>query len=143
VEIRVAGIMLREGQLLLASHFKNNQLYWVLPGGHVEEGETLETAVIREFQEEACLPVKPKKLVFFHELILPNENRHILNFYFLLEECADQIKPVCDEVLREFRLISLEELPRLDLRPKKILPFLLAGLKEDFPRAPLFLGDLA
>ncbi len=39
-----------EGQILLTRHTQKSP--WVLPGGHVEAGESLHTAMIREIQEE-------------------------------------------------------------------------------------------
>ncbi len=39
-----------EGQILLVQHKPNTP--WVLPGGHVENGESLHDAMIREIREE-------------------------------------------------------------------------------------------
>lgn len=39
-----------DGQILLTQHKPNTP--WVLPGGHVEENETIHTAMLREIHEE-------------------------------------------------------------------------------------------
>jgi 8-oxo-dGTP pyrophosphatase MutT (NUDIX family) len=44
------GIVVRNGQVLLL--YKHRQDEYVLPKGHVEAGETLEQAAVRETQEE-------------------------------------------------------------------------------------------
>jgi 8-oxo-dGTP pyrophosphatase MutT (NUDIX family) len=44
------GIVVRAGQVLLL--YKHRQDEYVLPKGHVEDGETLEQAAVRETQEE-------------------------------------------------------------------------------------------
>jgi 8-oxo-dGTP pyrophosphatase MutT (NUDIX family) len=44
------GLVVRSGQLLLLHKHRQNE--YVLPKGHVEEGETLEQAALRETQEE-------------------------------------------------------------------------------------------
>jgi 8-oxo-dGTP pyrophosphatase MutT (NUDIX family) len=44
------GIVVREGQTLLL--FKHRQNEYVLPKGHVEDGETLDQAAVRETREE-------------------------------------------------------------------------------------------
>ncbi|WP_258171171.1 NUDIX hydrolase [Paenibacillus sp. R14(2021)] len=41
--------------------------FWTLPGGGVEEGETLEEAVIREVKEEVNLYGKVQRLLFEDE----------------------------------------------------------------------------
>ncbi|KAK3894224.1 hypothetical protein Pcinc_001986 [Petrolisthes cinctipes] len=49
-----------DGLLLLtrrASHMRTFPNTWVPPGGHIEEGESLETAVLRELEEETGLSV--------------------------------------------------------------------------------------
>jgi 8-oxo-dGTP diphosphatase len=48
-----------EGVLLIKrGHFPFRNT-WALPGGHIEEGETEENAVIREVKEETGLIIKP------------------------------------------------------------------------------------
>ena len=44
------GVVVRQGQLLLLHKHRQNE--YVLPKGHVEEGETLEQTAVRETQEE-------------------------------------------------------------------------------------------
>ncbi|XP_071549450.1 nucleoside diphosphate-linked moiety X motif 17-like isoform X2 [Panulirus ornatus] len=49
-----------DGRLLMtrrAQHMRTFPGMWVPPGGHIEEGETLETAGLRELQEETGLEV--------------------------------------------------------------------------------------
>ena len=42
--VRVAGIVIEDNKLLLIAHKKNNSVYWLLPGGGVNYGESLEEA---------------------------------------------------------------------------------------------------
>ncbi len=52
------AIILREieGELKIAlAHHQRTDKSWVLPKGHVEEGETIEEAALREIQEESGL----------------------------------------------------------------------------------------
>jgi 8-oxo-dGTP diphosphatase len=49
-EIIARAIIRREGQLLLAR--QRTKCWWFLPGGHVEPGERVEVALVREISEE-------------------------------------------------------------------------------------------
>ncbi|WP_243239441.1 NUDIX domain-containing protein [Sulfobacillus harzensis] len=56
--ISAKGVLVRGGRVLLAS---NDRGEWELPGGHIEPGESPETALVREFSEETGLDVKPRR----------------------------------------------------------------------------------
>lgn len=59
MNLRAAGIIIKNNQILLMHRRKNDQEYWVIPGGHVEGGETPEQTVQREIKEELSLEVTP------------------------------------------------------------------------------------
>jgi ADP-ribose pyrophosphatase YjhB (NUDIX family) len=52
-----AVIFNAEGQLLLIERRKDEEHYFVLPGGQVQDGESAEQAVMREVKEETTLVV--------------------------------------------------------------------------------------
>ncbi len=59
--------------------------YWSLPGGLVETGETLETAVKREVLEETGLRVEPLKMVELFERIMPDAQGRAEYHFVLLD----------------------------------------------------------
>lgn len=79
---RVAVVLVEDGKILLMKHRKGDSEYWVLPGGGVEFGETLEEAGERELIEETGLKVRLTHLLFISESIPPDKHRHVQNFYF-------------------------------------------------------------
>ena len=62
--VGVGGVVVRDGRVLLIRRGKP-PLYgrWVVPGGTVELGETLEEALVREMEEETSLRVEPVEVL--------------------------------------------------------------------------------
>lgn len=69
---RAAGILIQEGKILLIHRIKEIEgkirEYYVIPGGGIEEYETIEDAVIREIKEEVGIDVE----------IIQNKSKYIL-----------------------------------------------------------------
>ena len=83
IEIRAEAIIIRKGEILLANHEKQDDSYWVLPGGHLEPGETLPEALARELKEELSIATTVGALALVHEYIAPD--RQTLNLAFRAE----------------------------------------------------------
>jgi 8-oxo-dGTP pyrophosphatase MutT (NUDIX family) len=64
---RVGALMRRGDKVLLIHRFKNGEEYWVLPGGGVEDEESLEIALAREVMEETSLEVDSFALLGMHD----------------------------------------------------------------------------
>ena len=63
-EVRVTGVLVDDGQLLLVRQRVSSERGWSLPGGRVERGETLRDALIREMREETGLVVSVQRLLY-------------------------------------------------------------------------------
>jgi 8-oxo-dGTP pyrophosphatase MutT (NUDIX family) len=60
---RAYGILIREGRVLISAEYIGEIFCWKFPGGRVEDGESAEDALIREFQEEATLDIIVEQLL--------------------------------------------------------------------------------
>jgi 8-oxo-dGTP diphosphatase len=83
--IRVAALIVRGGQVLLVKHRKDNQEYWMLPGGGVDLGEGLTEALSRELEEETGLQILPGRLLLAVDTIAPDASRHVVHLIFAAE----------------------------------------------------------
>jgi 8-oxo-dGTP diphosphatase len=61
--LRVYGLLLRAGKVLVAAERVAGRDILKFPGGAVEPGETPEAALVREFREESGLEVAPQALL--------------------------------------------------------------------------------
>ncbi len=65
-KIRTVAVVVNDGKVLIMHRIKNGKEYYNFPGGGVEEGETIEQAVLREAKEETSLEIKIEKLLYHH-----------------------------------------------------------------------------
>jgi ADP-ribose pyrophosphatase YjhB (NUDIX family) len=60
----VTGVVIEDGRILLLNQDADAGRSWSLPGGKLEDGETLAGALVREMKEETGLDVEPGRLLY-------------------------------------------------------------------------------
>ncbi len=121
--IRVSAILRWRGRVLLCRHEKPGKVYWLLPGGGVDLGESLLEALQRELEEELGidddLPVEgPVALV---DSISPDPAlaKHVVHIVFAGDLGGRPLDAVTsrDAAVRGHRLFAAEELEGVVVHP--------------------------
>lgn len=81
-EVTVAAIVEREGRFLLVEERIAGRLVLNQPAGHLEDGETLAAAVVRETREETAWRLTPEAFVGTYLWRNPSDDRTFLRFAF-------------------------------------------------------------
>jgi ADP-ribose pyrophosphatase YjhB (NUDIX family) len=139
IRIRVAGLVIQDGKLLLIEHQKDGRGYWLVPGGGVEFGEACEAAVIREMKEELNIDVKVKDLAFASDSIGREDNRHILNLFFSCDYTGGEYRLADEERLLKFDFFTAAEIRKLKMFPPCNET---AALYLEGKKFPVYLGEL-
>ena len=84
IRIRVCLAVVDNGKILLVPHYKTDAraIQWVVPGGKIEFGESLQKAAVREFSEETGLQAEVTGLLHVSEVILQKRLYHSVTISF-------------------------------------------------------------
>lgn len=61
--IRSGVVLIEDGKMALIKRVRGGHVYYVVPGGGVEKGETIEQAAVREAREELGVDVRLERLL--------------------------------------------------------------------------------
>ncbi|MFU2028205.1 DNA mismatch repair protein MutT [Bacillus wiedmannii] len=111
MQVRVTGILIEDEKVLLVKQKVANR-NWSLPGGRVENGETLEEAMVREMREETGLEVKIKNLLYVCDK--PDASPSLLHITFLLERIEGEITLPSNEFdynpIQDVQMVPIKDL---------------------------------
>ncbi|PCJ17871.1 MAG: hypothetical protein COB02_12450 [Candidatus Cloacimonadota bacterium] len=107
--IRVSGLLKRNGQLLLIEHKKEDQIYYLLPGGGAEKEENLEISLQREFQEELGMEIEVGKILKVVQTISPDKKRNILHIIFEVHSNCEAKMTNIDERVNGFKWLDTKK----------------------------------
>lgn len=90
VELTVLCLVRQKDEILLQNRVKQDWHGYTLPGGHVEPGESIVDAVIRETEEETGLRIRQPKLCGVKQF--PSDGGRYLVFLFSAEQFSGTLR---------------------------------------------------
>ena len=119
---RAAGIIIQDGKILLLHRQKDGKVYYIIPGGGIEAGETPEQAAKREIKEETNLDVEIGELISKF-----NGGYGYPEYFFLAENIqgearlgGEELQKNCEENHYAIAWIPLDKLKETNLLPPEI-----------------------
>lgn len=119
---RVYGVAIRNQQVLLvrASNPQDGEELWWLPGGGVDWGESIDTALEREFEEETSLVVDQRLLCTVYDDTRARSNGeqvHTLRIIYLVTVQSGEIRHEADGSTDLAEWVPLDSLHTRRLAP--------------------------
>lgn len=96
-----------KSKILMVKNKDNGR--WSLPGGAVEDNETLQIAAIREAKEETGLDVEVFGIVAVNECVIEKLNEHVLFITFRAKIVGGQEEIIRPDEISEIAWIDVEQ----------------------------------
>lgn len=129
--VGVGAVLVHEGRVLLIRRGKEPlRGRWVVPGGTVEVGETLEDALVREILEETGLVVRPREVVAVFDRI-ERDGEGVRYHYVIIDYLCEYVSgtPRAASDAEDVAFVSPAELPAYQL-PEKALEVVLDAFRR-------------
>lgn len=121
--IYVVAAVIKDGNRILVTQRGYGEFngFWEFPGGKIEQGETAQTAIIREIKEELDVDITVDKFIDVIKYSYPRFNL-IMNCY----ECHITDGTITLQEAQDYKWVTLNELESLDWLPadRLLLPTL-------------------
>ncbi len=141
---RAAVVLLNDKKVALIERYRQGKHYFTFPGGHVEDGESPEQAALREAEEELGLRVTIQRL-----LAVIWWQGHP-QYYYLVEADKDVLGVGKGEEMVGVHpekgsytpiWMNVDDLLYQPVLPRPMAEFVVRGVREGWPLAPLILPE--
>jgi len=134
MNVRVRAVIVRDGKLLVSRERRRGREHVLLPGGRVQNGESITEALIREVNEETGLDVVPERLLYVAEVV-GVYGVHDLNLVWLAKLRDPGV------AVDACSLVALDSALARAMMPP-IIEQIAADARDGWSREPRWLGNL-
>ncbi|HSI20903.1 MAG TPA: NUDIX domain-containing protein [Verrucomicrobiae bacterium] len=116
---RASLVLIKNGSILLVRRENERGLYYIFPGGGVNEGESVEQAVVRETMEEAGMEVEARYVLA--DIVSDYDHNTLVVCHQLDDtepEWQEKEKQTAEDAYL-FEWVPLTEISQLNLLPKE------------------------
>lgn len=145
IRISVRAIICDNDEIFLCSNVANKPSCWCLPGGRLEENETLPSGLKRELFEEFGVHVEVGNLLYIRELL--DKNNNCVEFFFMINNpkifrTVDMEKASTAYEIEKFSFFKINKLSHINVKPE-ILSELMHELKNNNYIQPIqYIGNV-
>ncbi len=116
IHVTVAAIVERSGRFLIVEETCGGRLVLNQPAGHLDQGETLQDAVVRETLEETGWHIRPEHFVLVQQWDRPEREDTYVRFVFSANALAQDPDCDLDPVIERVHWLSRTELAGMATR---------------------------
>lgn len=137
-QIRVTGVLVENGAILLVKQRLSKDRAWSLPGGRLEQGETIQEGLQREFFEETGLDVRVDELLYLCD-VKPSSHK-VVHVTFLVSKVGGEITLPTNEK-DENPISDVKFVPIAELTDYGFSPVFQNIVENNFPQKGNYMGD--
>ena len=137
-QIRVTGVLVENGAILLVKQRLSKDRAWSLPGGRLEQGETIQEGLRREFFEETGLDVRVDELLYLCD-VKPSSHK-VVHVTFRVSKVGGEITLPTNEK-DENPISDVKFVPIVQLTDYGFSPVFQNIVENNFPQKGNYMGD--
>lgn len=138
MKIRLTAVIIENGEILLLDQNVDKKRSWSLPGGKLEESETIEQGLKRELFEETGLKIRLGKLLYVCD---HSHNGEFVLHITLRAKCVGGKFGNTIEGLDTNAIRGMEFVPIKDLQSKGFSAKFQQLAEDDFPGSGSYMGS--
>jgi ADP-ribose pyrophosphatase YjhB (NUDIX family) len=134
MKVKARAVILHGGKLVVSRERRQGEEYLLLPGGRVQDGESIAEALVREVAEETGLDVVAERLLYVAEVV-GSYGVHDVNLVWLAELREGKAAIAADA------LVALDSPEATSIMPP-IIEHIAADAATGWAEEPRWLGNI-